>query len=35
MEKAAFIWHKYSKMLTLHTFNAEVASWFNRDEVIN
>lgn len=35
MEKPVFIWHWCSKMLILHTFNAEVVSWFNQDEVIN
>lgn len=35
MEKTAFIWPWCSKMLILHTFNAEVVSWFNQGEVIN
>lgn len=35
MEKTAFIWHWCSEMLILHTFSAEVVSWFNQGEVIN
>lgn len=33
--KIAFVWHWWGKMLILHTFNAEVVSWFNQGEVIN
>lgn len=35
MEQTAFIWPQCSEMLILHTFNAEVVSWFNQGEVIN